>query len=111
MDYKEIGKRIRQYRKANNLSQTQLAEQINISVVYMSHIETANTKVSLPIIVRIAEALHVHIDELSSEIFDILSDCTPRESALLLEVLRSVKQSFDRYFGYEKNRAFWKEHS
>ena len=49
MDYYKIGQRIRKYRKARQLSQEQLAEQIGISTTHMSHIETGNTKLSLPV--------------------------------------------------------------
>ncbi|MFR8230101.1 MAG: helix-turn-helix domain-containing protein [Anaeromassilibacillus sp.] len=38
-----MGQRIRKYRKAQGLSQEQLAEQIGISATHMGHIETGNT--------------------------------------------------------------------
>lgn len=59
MRYYEIGQRIRHYRKACGLSQEALAEEVGISVTHMSHIETGNTKLSLPVLVNIAEALSV----------------------------------------------------
>ena len=123
MDYLKIGHRIRQYRKLRGLSQAQLAEKIDISVAHMSHIETANTKLSLPVLVKIAEELSVstddllydipkrNINEISSEIFDIVSSCSLRESIFLLSILRSVKQSFDRYcedMKPETDTSFWK---
>lgn len=48
MDYYEIGQRIRKMRKAHEFSQEELAEKIGISTTHMSHIETGNTKLSLP---------------------------------------------------------------
>lgn len=59
MKYYEIGQRIRRYRKACGLSQEALAEKAGISATHMSHIETGNTKLSLPVLVKIAEALSV----------------------------------------------------
>lgn len=59
MNYHEIGRRIRRYRKARGLSQEQLAEKIWISPTHMSHIETGSTKLSLPVFVDIAAALEV----------------------------------------------------
>ena len=50
MNYYEIGQKIRKIRKAHGLSQEQLAERINISTTHMSHIETGNTKLSLPVL-------------------------------------------------------------
>ena len=60
MDYFEIGQKIRKYRKEKGLSQEQLAEKVNISVTHMSHIETANTKLSLPVLVDIATVLPLY---------------------------------------------------
>ena len=64
MKYYEIGQRIRRYRKACGLSQEALAEKAGISATHMSHIETGNTKLSLPVLVNIAEALSVQTDAL-----------------------------------------------
>ena len=64
MDYYEIGQQIRKSRKAHGLSQEQLAEMVGISVTHMSHIETGNTKLSLPVLVEIATALNVRTDDL-----------------------------------------------
>lgn len=88
MDYYMIGQRIRKYRKAYGLSQEALAEKIGISVPHMSHIETGNTKLSLPVLVAMAEALEVRTDDLlfdeqrasrdavCAEIEGALEDCT-----------------------------------
>ena len=58
MDYYAIGQRVRRFRKAQNLSQEQLAELVNISTTHMSHIETGSTKLSLQVFGELAEALH-----------------------------------------------------
>ena len=109
MNYYEIGQRIRKFRKAYNLSQEQLAEKVQISVTHMSHIETGNTKLSLPDFVEIANALSVQTDELlhdipqntktnmKNEINEILDSCSVRDMYILLDVLRSVKVSLDKY--------------
>ncbi len=67
MDYYTIGQRIRKTRKARGLSQEVLAEQVGISLTHMSHIETGNTKLSLPVLVKLAEVLDVRTDELLYE--------------------------------------------
>lgn len=64
LDYYEIGQRIRRIRKAHKLSQEELAEKVGISTTHMRHIETGNTKLSLPVFVDIAEALEVQTDSL-----------------------------------------------
>lgn len=109
MDYYEIGQRIRKFRKVCNLSQELLAERVGISVTHMSHIETGNTKLSLPVLVDIATALEVRTDDLLHGNADIasgsileeiaaeLDGCTAKESRFLLELLRAAKQSMRKH--------------
>ncbi len=103
MNYYEIGQRIRRYRKEKGLSQEQLAERVNISVTHMSHIETGNTKLSLPVLVDIAAALQVGADDLltdsvqtatSEYILKLTSDCTPQQMELICEIIKTVKNKF-----------------
>jgi len=67
MDYYNIGQRIRTYRKARQLSQEELAEQVGISVTHMSHIETGHTKLSLPVFVQLTKTLQVRAEDLLEE--------------------------------------------
>ena len=115
MNYYEIGQRIRKFRKACNLSQEQLAEKVGISTTHMSHIETGNTKLSLSVFVDIANALSIQTDELlhdapqnsktnmKEKIEEILDTCTLNESYILLDVMKSVKISLDKYTSNDKN--------
>ena len=50
MDYYKTVQRVRNIRNAHSLSQEELAERIGISTTHMSHIETGNTKLSLPVL-------------------------------------------------------------
>lgn len=88
MNYYEIGQRIRRYRKACGLSQEALAERVGISVTHMSHIETGNTKLSLPVLVRVAAELSVRVDAL-------LSDSDALDKSALSAEVRGVLDSFD----------------
>lgn len=109
MDYYEIGQRIRKFRRAQGLSQEQLAEQVGISITHMSHIETGNTKLSLPVLVALANALHTGTDELIFEapknlkqkgrerILDVLDACTPQEINIIAEIIESAKVAMDKY--------------
>lgn len=107
IDYYAIGQRIRQIRKARGLSQDQLAEQVGISTVHVSHIENANTKLSLPVFVRLTEVLQVPADELlqgavpvrrrqaEEDILRLLEGCDLQQLQILRDVLRAVKESLD----------------
>ena len=57
--YKHLGLNIAYYRKEKGLSQSQLAELINISRTHMSRIETADCAVSMDVIFAICDALDV----------------------------------------------------
>ena len=88
MNYFEIGQRIRRYRKACGLSQEALAERVGISTTHMSHIETGNTKLSLPVLVKVAGELSVRADAL-------LSDADAPDKSALSNEVRGVFDSFD----------------
>ena len=104
MDYDAIGQRVREIRKARGISQEALAEQVDISTTHMSHIETASTKLSLPVLAALAQALSVSTDYLlygganaHEEVDAILDACSERQLQILAEVVKSTKAALDRY--------------
>lgn len=109
MDYYKIGQRIRKIRKAHGLSQEELAERVDISTTHMSHIETGNTKLSLPVLADIAAVLEVRTDDLlrenssattstiMDEIAAVLEHCTANEAKVIADVVKATKQSLDKY--------------
>ncbi len=58
-----IGKNIALFRKLRNMTQTELADKLNINKNYLSHIEnaSANKTVSLSMLIRISRALDVEL--------------------------------------------------
>ena len=108
MNYCEIGQKIRKYRKAKGLSQEELAEQVNISVTHLSHIETGNTKLSLPVLVAISKALEVQTDDLLSdgisgrnaaidELSGVLDACSTQQIRIITDTIKALKISLDKY--------------
>ncbi len=109
IDYKLIGKRIREERISQNLSQQTLAEISNISPTNISHIERGATKLSLPTLISIANALAVSADFLLcdslieaeriyiDEVNDLLSDCNLNELKLIIDIMKSIKTSLRHY--------------
>ena len=65
--YKLIGKRIKSLRKIKHLSQEQLAEKSGLSLDYIGKIEVKINKPGIKALLKISNALEVHIKEL----FDI----------------------------------------
>ena len=106
MKYFEIGQRIRRYRKACGLSQEALAGRVGISVTHMSHIETGNTKLSLPVLAKIADELSVGVDvpkpdkaALSAEVQEILDSFEADELPVAVEVLRALRDGLAKRRG------------
>lgn len=111
LNYYEIGQRIRKYRKSRQLSQEELAARADISATHMSHIETGNTKLSLPVLAALAVELEVSADELLfgqssgargeavQELSELLETCSPIELKLIREIARTVKSAMDQHLG------------
>lgn len=55
IDYKLIGNRIKEKRKANRMTQEKLAEYLGVSVGYISQLERGITKISLDTLSKIAD--------------------------------------------------------
>ncbi|MBQ9774062.1 MAG: helix-turn-helix transcriptional regulator [Clostridia bacterium] len=108
MDYYKIGQRIRKYRKAKGFSQEVLAEKVDISVTHLSHIETGNTKLSLSVLVDLANALEVQTDDLLSdapsgrakslnELAEILDTCSTQQVRIITDIVKSMKIALDKH--------------
>lgn len=105
LDYKAIGIRIRRFRKQRGLTQQSLAELSNQDPSNISHIERGATKLGLPTIVNIANALGASVDELlcdsleksdrafSNEVSELLADCNPWERRVLVSTMRTLKEN------------------
>ena len=104
VDYKDMGKRIREIRESKHMTQAALSELAGIEPSNLSHIERAATKVSLPTLINIANALEVSLDELVCgslvksehiavrQLNELLSDCTPDEMKAVIEMVKVTKK-------------------
>lgn len=63
---KTLGKKIKKRRKVQKLTQEELAEKANISLVYMGYIEQGRYAPSLEVLEKIAKALKISLSELFS---------------------------------------------
>lgn len=109
MNYYNIGQRIRKIRKAYGMSQEVLAERAGISTTHMSHIETGNTKLSLPVFLAIATVLEVHTDELlcdnktfrrshaAESIGEMLETCTTQQVQIIEDIARAAILSLKKH--------------
>lgn len=108
LDYKAIGKRIKIARIKADLTQEKLAEIIDISPTHLSNIETGTTRVSLTVIVSLANALSVTADDLlcdsvvkarvqfEKDLADILNDCDEYEIRMVTDMAQALKETLRR---------------
>ena len=105
MNYKLIGTRIKNLRLSQSLTQEELAERSDISPQHISHIENAGTKLSLPCLVNVCNALGVTADKilcdslpqsevhLLNDVNKVFSDCNSTEIYLMLSIAEKLKKS------------------
>ena len=103
VNFSLIGMRIKEVRRQQHITQSQLAELTDLSVSYISHIETAQKKASLESLIRISDALGLTVDELlngnqlhnpteyQTDIDLLMADCSPEEKRLIFEIIQSTK--------------------
>ncbi|MBR5179217.1 MAG: helix-turn-helix transcriptional regulator [Lachnospiraceae bacterium] len=84
IDYGKLGTRIKELRQEIGLTQESLAEIVGCNTSHISNIENNHTKVSLNVLLTIANTLNTSIDYLLSDQYD------SEASALDNEILHQV---------------------
>lgn len=80
MNLKRIGKNVKKYRKKLGLTQSQLAEMVQLSTVHISHIETGTVSMSLDCLLALCNALQVTPNEIL--LGEYVLDCNETNSLL-----------------------------
>lgn len=105
IDYKAIGVRVKGKRVQKAISQYELANIIGVSNPHISNIERGKTKVSLPTLIDIANALETTLDELVcdnvsqtkdifiKEIADEMETCSTEEIRIVTDVVKALIKS------------------
>ncbi len=102
IDYKLIGKRIKESRKSVNLTQENVSEILKVSPEYISRIETGSAKINLEMLVKMSNILNIspaylltgtHTqsdDYLSPEMNALLKDCSPDKIKAISEMIKII---------------------
>lgn len=105
VNYALLGKRIKEVRRQQHITQAQLAELSDLSVSYISHIETAYKHPSLESLIRISDSLKITVDELlngnqlynpteyQTDIDILMADCSHNEKRFIFEIISAAKNS------------------
>ena len=104
IDYKIIGKRLKKARLSKNLTQEKLAETLNVSIAYLSRIETGSARINLKRLDEICKILDVSDIEilsgtsdisanyLNSDIGEILKNCSPEKQRLIYKIANIIAE-------------------
>ncbi len=65
--YRELGQRIARFRKAQELTQVQLAEKLGIAQQTMAHYEGGSLRISVSLLKAVARTLDVSVEDLLDE--------------------------------------------
>ena len=84
MDAQKVGRRIQEVRRSRGITQSELAQMLDLSTKYISNIECGFKTPKLNTFVAIANALHCDANSLLS---DVLDTTTGQESGLVSKKL------------------------
>jgi len=106
LNYKKLGKRIKEQRLKMHFTQEKLGEIVDVNTSNISHIERATTQVSLSSLVRIANALDTTLDQLvcdslhtvahiyvEQDMANLLDGCSLAEKQIIKDVMIATKKS------------------
>lgn len=94
IDAKLIGNRIRIIRKKQSLTQEQLAELADISVVYVSKLEHGQRVPSLETLLEICNVLNCSMDDLLEDHLNVVNPATENQIDTLLANASSADRKF-----------------
>lgn len=105
LDYNVIGTRIRQARLAKNMTQEELSEKIDISVAFLSRVETGNSHINLKRLNQICGILEVSEGYLlngassnsetylDKEFSELLKKCSPDKQKLIYKLAKTIAEN------------------
>lgn len=109
VDYITIGRRLKRARKDLRMTQSELAEKLNISIAYVSRVERGGSKISLPRLIDFCSALEVsegdilngisssNANYLSSEFNELLIRCSPKKQQLIYKLSKLIAEDDEIY--------------
>ena len=101
-DYNVIGERIRNARKARKMTQQDLAEELGVSIAFLSRVERGSSKINLKRLTQICELLGVSEGEiltgvsnnsnkyLTDEFSTLLENCSNEKKRLIYDIAKVI---------------------
>ena len=105
IDYKIIGKRIKEERRKKGWSQERLSEEIDVTTVYISRVERGTSQINLKRLAQISRVLETSVEYLiggsitkapnylDKELYETLINCTPAKQRLIYNIAQIVSNA------------------
>ena len=103
LDKNQFGSAIRSHRISLGYTQEYLAEQVDITVTHMKHLESGHRLPSIEVLYRLVQVLHLSLDELwmpeqssrqdnpqNKELELLLGHCSERELTIVMDLVQSL---------------------
>lgn len=106
LDYITLGKRIKFYRKQKHITQEQMAEQLDLSLSFISQIERGVRKMSLDTFIDICDFIDCSVSDLieqstipnednSLEFYDLYQKLPRRDQKLFYYMLKAYQEHLE----------------
>ena len=104
-DFKLIGERIKKARMDKGWTQEKLSEEIDVTIAYISRVETGSGQINLKRLAQISNVLNIPLEQLLSgtsvhannyldkDLYNILIHCTPEKQRLIYNIAKIVSGS------------------
>ena len=102
LDYTIIGERLKKARLEKNLTQEQLAEQIDVSIAFLSRVERGSSHINLKRLTQICNILGISVglilngasedssDYLNADFKEILEKASPDKQKLIYKIAEII---------------------
>ena len=90
VDYKLIGSRIKEARKSRGMTQEVMAEQLDVTIGYVSQVERGITKISLDLLGKVSAILDVDIA------YFVADSCVHRDTYMIDEIMSDLQKLDER---------------
>lgn len=104
LDYRIIGERLKLKRKSSGLTQEEVAELVNITVVYLSKIENGHVRPTLDLLCQICDIVGLDLGDLFSsvstnsaayqneKVVQLFNACSPAVKPIALDLLAKLSE-------------------
>lgn len=105
LDYKLIGSRLKQARQKKKYTQEKLAEELDVSIAFLSRVECGSLEISLKRLSQICEIFGISEGSilngssttsntyLSNDLSNLLKNCPPEKSKLIYEIAKIIVEN------------------